>query len=384
MKNEKDLKIYKDFEEMFSDENFDFWSKSKSSEIPIQLFSPPKSTINIKNYLKSQNYNFNITTKNCNKIAKPKTIRRLSSNSNNVFQHSIYHSYDEIIDFLKLQEKNHKEFVSVRVYGESYEKRLLYYVKIGYSNEKKKPQIVIDAGMHGREWVTHSSILIIFDHIVKNILKYKGFLDKVNVIIFPVLNPDGYEYSRKEVRMWRGNRNLNDNVKCGIDLNRNYPFLWKESDGTCQTYPGIYGLSEVESMYHSFYMDKFKHLIKGYITLHSYGRLILLPWSHTLKTDAPHYEEMLSLGNKMKEEIKSKKDIDYKVGSSSNIFYECHGTSSDYVKSLGVKYVYAVQLSPEILTNSNGFVVDEDQITTIGDEALIIFDVLLHQVVSEL
>uniref|UniRef100_A0A0N5CHM6 Peptidase_M14 domain-containing protein n=1 Tax=Strongyloides papillosus TaxID=174720 RepID=A0A0N5CHM6_STREA len=380
----KDLKIYKDLEKMFPDEKFDFWSKSRSPEIPIQLFTSPESTLKFRNYLKSQNYNFNVTTKNWNKISKSKTIRRLSSNLNNAFQHNIYHSYDEIIDFLKLQEKNHKEFVSVRVYGESYEKRLLYYVKIGFPSEKKKPRIVIDAGMHGREWVTHSSILIIFDHIVKNIIKYKGFLEKVDVIIIPVLNPDGYEYSRREVRMWRGNRNSDDNENCGVDLNRNYPFMWKNPDGSCITFPGFYKLSEYESMYHSFYMDRNKHLIKGYITLHSYGRFILLPWSHTLKTDAPYYDEMLSLGNKMKEELKNKKNVDYKVGSSSNIFYECHGTSSDYVKSLGVKYVYAVELSPEILTNSNGFIVDEDQITTIGDEALIIFDILLDQVVSEL
>uniref|UniRef100_A0A0K0FV92 Peptidase_M14 domain-containing protein n=1 Tax=Strongyloides venezuelensis TaxID=75913 RepID=A0A0K0FV92_STRVS len=382
MKNKKDLEIYKDLEKQFTDEKLDFWTKSRTPEIPIQLFTPPETTLKIKNYLISQNYNFNITTKNWNKIAKPKTIRRLSSNLNNVFQHSIYHSYDEIIDFLKLQEKKHKEFVSVRLYGESYERRLLHYVKIGYSNGTEKPQIVIDAGMHAREWVAHSSILIIVDNLVKNVEKYKEILEKVDVIIFPVLNPDGYVYSRIGDRMWRGNRNINNNEKCGVDLNRNYPFLWKESDGTCQTYPGIYGLSEVESMYHSFYMDKFKHLIKGYITLHSYGRLILLPWSHTFKTDAAYYEEMLSLGNKMKEELKSKKNIDYTVGSSSNILYPCHGTSSDYAKSLGIKYVYVVELSPE--SSSNGFIVSEDKISTIGDEAFIIFDVMLHQVVSEL
>uniref|UniRef100_A0A0K0FV93 Peptidase_M14 domain-containing protein n=1 Tax=Strongyloides venezuelensis TaxID=75913 RepID=A0A0K0FV93_STRVS len=384
MKNKKDLEIYEDLEKQFTDEKLDFWTKSRTPEIPIQLFTPPETTLKIKNYLISQNYNFNITTKNWNKIAKPKTIRRLSSNLNNVFQHSIYHSYDEIIDFLKLQEKKHKEFVSVGKYGESHEKRLLHYIKIGYSNGKEKPMVVIDAGIDAREWVTHSSILIIVDNLVKNVKKYREILEKVDVIIIPVLNPDGYVYSITEDRMWRGNRNLNDNKRCAVDLNRNYPFFWRESDGTCQRYPGTYRLSERESMYHAFHMDKFKHLIKGYITLHSYGRLILLPWSHTLKANAPHYEEMLNLGNKMKEEIKSKKNIDFKVGSFSNILYPCHGTSSDYAKSLGVKYVYVVELSPEMETNSNGFIVDEDQITTIGDEALIIFDVMLRQVYSEI
>uniref|UniRef100_A0A0N5CHM3 Peptidase_M14 domain-containing protein n=1 Tax=Strongyloides papillosus TaxID=174720 RepID=A0A0N5CHM3_STREA len=149
----KDLKIYEDLEKKFPDDKLDFWTKSRSSEIPIQLFTSPESTLKIKNYLKSQNYNFNVTTKNWNKISKPKTIRRLSSNLNNAFQHNIYHSYDEIINFLKLQANKNKDFVSVGIYGESHEKRLLHYVKIGYSNGKEKPQIVIDAGMHAREWV---------------------------------------------------------------------------------------------------------------------------------------------------------------------------------------------------------------------------------------
>uniref|UniRef100_A0A0K0FV91 Peptidase_M14 domain-containing protein n=1 Tax=Strongyloides venezuelensis TaxID=75913 RepID=A0A0K0FV91_STRVS len=199
--------------------------------------------------------------------------------------------------------------------------------------------------MYAREWVAYSSILIIVDNLVKNVEKYKEILEKVDVIIFPVLNLDGYVHSGIEDRMWRGNINFNSNKKCTVDLNRNSSFSWKESDCTCQTYPGTYELSGLNQCF---------------IALHSYGIFILLPWSHTLKTDAPHYEEMLNLGNKMKEEIKSKKNVDYKVGSFSNILYPCHRTSSDYAKSLGVKYVYVVELSPEMETNSNGFLVNKD------------------------
>uniref|UniRef100_A0A0N5CHM2 Peptidase_M14 domain-containing protein n=1 Tax=Strongyloides papillosus TaxID=174720 RepID=A0A0N5CHM2_STREA len=385
IRNEKDLRIYEDLEKKFPGEKLDFWFQGRSPGFPIKLFTSPKSTIKIKDYLNVRNYDFNITTKDWNEMSpKPKTIRRLSSNLNYVFQHNIFLSYDEIIDFLKLKEQQNKEFVSLRVYGESYEKRLLYYVKIGYSNGKEKPMVVIDGGMHAREWVTHSSMLFIIDHIIKNIKNYKEILEKFDIVIFPVLNPDGYVYSRIGDRMWRGNRNLNNKESCGVDLNRNYPFMWKEHNGICLTYPGTFKLSELESMYHSIYVERNIHLIKGYITFHSYGRLILLPWIDPKKRKEEYYDEMISLGNKMKKEISYKKGSSFGVGDAAEILYPTNGASDDYIKSLGVKYVYTVELSPDSDTYSNGFIVKEDQITTIGEEALIIFDIMLHQVYSEL
>jgi murein tripeptide amidase MpaA len=71
-----------------------------------------------------------------------------------------------------------------------------------------------------------------------NDAKLTELLRTVDVIIFPVVNPDGYQYTRTdpslvEYRMWRKNRSpqvcqeLNSGeMKCcrGVDLNRNFAF----------------------------------------------------------------------------------------------------------------------------------------------------------------
>ena len=69
--------------------------------------------------------------------------------------------------------------------------------------------------------------------------------------LVPVLNPDGYEYSRTTDRMWRKNRRKNSGSKCdGVDLNRNFEmgFGTASSGNPCDdTYRGTEAFSEPES-----------------------------------------------------------------------------------------------------------------------------------------
>lgn len=45
--------------------------------------------------------------------------------------------------------------------------------------------------------------------------------------VIPVLNPDGYAYTRTKDRLWRKNRQPNAKSRCiGQDPNRNFGFKW--------------------------------------------------------------------------------------------------------------------------------------------------------------
>lgn len=58
------------------------------------------------------------------------------------------------------------------------------------------------------------------------------YLKEAEFYITPLQNPDGYEYSRSEDRLWRKNRRLNPDGTFGVDLNRNWDEHW-----------GMYGTS---------------------------------------------------------------------------------------------------------------------------------------------
>ena len=68
----------------------------------------------------------------------------------------------------------------------------------------------------------------------------------------PLLNPDGYEYSRTHQRLWRKNRRrpTSDNQCFGVDLNRNFDVIGfgvGASNQSCSdSYSGPFAASEPE------------------------------------------------------------------------------------------------------------------------------------------
>src|SRR5690606_34974590 len=56
-----------------------------------------------------------------------------------------------------------------------------------------------------------------------------GLLSKIDVVVAPVVNPDGFVYSWEHERFWRKNRRDNGDGTFGVDLNRNWGHMWGTS-----------------------------------------------------------------------------------------------------------------------------------------------------------
>lgn len=84
----------------------------------------------------------------------------------------------------------------------SYEGRQIKYVRISTSRFENlmKPVIIIDAAVHAREWVTTPVALYIINQLVVDILE-NDLTERVDWVIIPLANPDGYEYSFEEVKL---------------------------------------------------------------------------------------------------------------------------------------------------------------------------------------
>lgn len=59
------------------------------------------------------------------------------------------------------------------------------------------PIMLVDALMHAREWITLPPLL----YFLENLVQDASLLAGLDVVVVPILNPDGYEYSRTKVRM---------------------------------------------------------------------------------------------------------------------------------------------------------------------------------------
>ena len=139
------------------------------------------------------------------------------------------------------------------------------------------------SGIHAREWISPAVATFLAKQLSKS---GNTFLKEASFIIVPLLNPDGYEYTHTHDRLWRKNRRKIDISDClGVDLNRNWGVSWGQtgsSSNPCSlNYHGTSSFSEPETVAMRDLIELFQKKIIVYTSLHSYGQLLLNPWSHT-------------------------------------------------------------------------------------------------------
>ncbi|KAJ1354506.1 hypothetical protein KIN20_011477 [Parelaphostrongylus tenuis] len=247
---------------------------------------------------------------------------------------------------------------------------------IGYASVSKKPILWIDAGIHAREWIAHSTALNIIWKLVHD-SSYKTLLSQLDVIVVPNTNPDGYEYSRRRNRLWRKTRSKQTvsrySDQCsGVDGNRNYPFHFGEegvSHWPCQEiYCGPRAMSEPEVMGVVSAIMERKNETKGYIALHSFGQDILYPWGHKINEYPPDVEDLRAMAHGIAAAIRTVYGTKYQVSNSAAGLYPASGAADDWAKSIGIKYSFTFELSPTSI--EPGFVLPEAHIPRVSREIM--------------
>ncbi|MFG2917973.1 M14 family metallopeptidase [Kitasatospora sp. NPDC048298] len=194
----------------------------------------------------------------------------------------------------------------------SFEGRTAHALLIGEPAPAPKPCVMMIGGVHAREWGS-CEILI---HLAADLLEahrdgtglgyggtaftagqVSGLLQRLDLVFYPLVNPDGRHYSQTVRPMWRKNRNPanaggNPAPDCvGVDLNRNYDFLFdfvtafapganpQVSNDPCdqQVYAGPSAFSEPETRNVQWLLDQLP-LTRWFVDVHSYSQDMLYNW----------------------------------------------------------------------------------------------------------
>merc|ERR1712002_968939 len=227
--------------------------------------------------------------------------------------------------------------------GKSYHGKPLKGVKIGKS-APGKPAFWFHAGIHAREWVATASCIYILDLLVNSkdpeIVKLTS---EMVWYVVPVMNPDGYEYTFSNNRMWRKTRNPCTDI-----------------------YPGPYAFSEPCTKSAAETIMSLRHEIKGYISFHAFSQLWLTPWAYTKKVPAD-FDDLMAVATEATNRVMARHHTSWKVGPPSHILYSASGGAFDWVKSkAGVKYAYTLECRPN--TMNPGFLLPASGIIPSGEE----------------
>lgn len=75
-----------------------------------------------------------------------------------------------------------------------------FTVPVIHVGEHCRKTVFIEAGTHAREWISVSTALNCIYQLTERYTRNIEVLRKLRFIIVPLVNPDGYEYSRTKVR----------------------------------------------------------------------------------------------------------------------------------------------------------------------------------------
>ncbi len=214
-------------------------------------------------------------------------------------------------------------------YGTSYQGRDLNFVRITNA-PAGAPAILFTALTHAREPGGNS---VVIDWAQWLTTEYGSdtmatfILDNAQIYIIPIVNPDGYAYNVPNPSSTDQRKNMNWTLGDGVDLNRNYSFMWGYDDSgsspspTAQTYRGTAALSEPETLAETQWIDSIQPL--GGFHYHTYGGYLLFPYGYN-NSATPHQSTFESWGNQMAAQN------NYAVGRCGQILYDVNGDAVDW------------------------------------------------------
>ncbi|KAJ0174172.1 hypothetical protein K1T71_010318 [Dendrolimus kikuchii] len=262
-----------------------------------------------------------------------------------------YNSFGAIREYIEMTARRHPDLVTLQDVGQSYQGRRMKLVKISSNPSAGNPIIFIDAGIHAREWVAPAMALYLIHRLTNDPEARTKDLNGVDWYILPVVNPDGYEYTRtgRSNRLWRKTRSKNSNCY-GVDGNRNYGFKWAVSgvsSNPCdkETYAGPKPFSEPETqMVRNIMMQNAKRL-KLYVSIHSYGQYLVYPWGYTGDFLPKEWKKLDSLARSVSDAVQRAGGLPFKVLSAGK-WYPAAGGSDDFAfGAVGVPYSYTMELT---------------------------------------
>ncbi len=266
---------------------------------------------------------------------------------------SAYHNYAELTEELTALASANPDIVSMTSIGKSIEGRDIWAMRISgkLDTADREPGIIFLGGHHAREHLSVELPLAYCKFLVNEYHRGNESIVKLlnsrDVHIIPAVNVDGLEFdvATGKYKYWRKNRRLNDNGTYGVDLNRNYGYLWNTGGSSgnpgSDVYHGPTPFSEPETQAIKAYIENHTN-ISILLSFHTFSELILYPWGNTYdpianETDRKVHETMAKTMAQWNS---------YKPQQSSDL-YITSGDTTDWSYGVEKIFSFTFELDPK-------------------------------------
>ncbi len=185
----------------------------------------------------------------------------------------------------------HPQRAALRLLGSTPEHRSVWALRLGPTRVGVSQKIAIISGQHAREWIGPQVALASARALLEDPSK-ADLLERFEVWVLPLANPDGYDYSLSTEAMWRKNRR-------GVDLNRNFAADYRRAADSAESFRDDWGgsdhpesaqyrgegpASEPETRLMQSILDL--PGMAGVVDVHGFGNKIVLPNAPTRASES--------------------------------------------------------------------------------------------------
>ncbi len=249
----------------------------------------------------------------------------------------VYHTFTETYDEILVAITAHPSLVELDTIGYSIEGNPIWAVKISDNVEidEEETEVFFNSLTHANEPLGLEILLVFMNHLLGGYgtdTEITEMVDESEIWLVPIVNPDGYLYNEATNPdgggLWRKNRRHIAGSTYGVDLNRNFGFLWgydnigSSPDPDDPHYRGTGPFSELETQAVENFVNERDFVVA--INFHSLDWRYLRPWDFDrdiVNPDIPVWDPMLDSLSLLVEGIDISQDYDGNNGGASDWMY---------------------------------------------------------------
>ncbi len=217
----------------------------------------------------------------------------------------------------------------------------------------EKPSILFDGLHHAREVMTPEVVLDVAETTLKGLRRsprLRQVVDRWQIWVVPMINVDGSNIVWTSDNMWRKNARADKGDVHGVDINRNYSYLWDSCNGSSssqnsEVYHGTSPGSEPETQALMGLADRIRPTAS--LSYHSFSELVLysLGCSEEIADDK---NLIIKIGQELAQRLPTDDGrAFYTPGTPWQLLYDVDGSSMDHMYGAYGTLAYTFEVNTE-------------------------------------
>ncbi|CAH2241663.1 jg26963 [Pararge aegeria aegeria] len=329
-----------------------FWKTPAQVGDYASVISSPEEKYSLEHILRKRSIYYDVMVDNIQQAFEDQIISRRKRDTRKQLFWTNFQTMSDIYEWFQHLANTHGDIVSIIRAGQSFEGKNITGVRISRGTARNRPIIFVEGGQIGADWLSPTVITYLVDQLVLgDNTEARRASEDFEWHIFPILNPDGHEFTQNSDRLWLKNRRPTTGRAIGVDLSRNWNSHWGIIGGSFvpedNNFIGLGPFTEVETRAVSRYIESISSRLVSSLSFRAFGQRLLIPFAHSIN-QMYNYNDTIIIGRRAMGSLSVRYNTRFNVGTSRAVHDGATGSIADWIKHrFNPPVVFTYQLRDE-------------------------------------